>query len=100
MSQTRPSSDPVEIDASDPLRLHDVDHVRFMWQRQAGRVFLRLELWFQSRAVPDLTTGSRDTASYLLRQGNIRLILETGLTTEHEAARKWPPTVTASKTSR
>ena len=29
MSQTRPSSDPVEIDASDPLRLHDVDHVRF-----------------------------------------------------------------------
>ena len=33
----------------------------------------------------DLTTGSRTEASYLLTQGNIRLVLTTGLTADHPA---------------
>ena len=89
MSQTRPSSDPVEIDASDPLRLHDVDHVRFYCgNAKQAAYFYAWNFGFQVEQYRDLTTGSRDTASYLLRQGNIRLILETGLTTEHEAAQE------------
>ena len=64
MSQTRPSSDPVEIDASDPLRLHDVDHVRFYCgNAKQAAYFYAWNFGFQVEQYRDLTTGSRDTAS-------------------------------------
>jgi len=42
---------------------------------------------FQVVQFDDLTTGNRDQASYLLTQGNIRLIITTGLTEDHPAQR-------------
>jgi len=71
--------------ATDPLRLIDVDHVRFYVgnARQAARYYAHT-FGFRISQFADLTTGSRDVASYLLSQGNIRFILQTGLTPENE----------------
>ena len=70
----------------DPLRLIDVDHVRFYVgnARQAAYFYASM-FGFSIDQVHDLTTGSRSEASYLLRQGNIRLVLTTGLTADHPA---------------
>ncbi len=43
---------------------------------------------FQIEQVRDLTTGSRDEAAYLLTQGNIRLLLVSGLTPDHPASKE------------
>ncbi|HYE02555.1 MAG TPA: 4-hydroxyphenylpyruvate dioxygenase [Phycisphaerales bacterium] len=72
--------------ASDPLQLIDVDHVRFyVGNARQAAMFYAYTFGFQVEQVSDLTTGSRDAAHYLLTQGNIRLLLTTGLTPEHEA---------------
>ncbi|RMG43516.1 MAG: 4-hydroxyphenylpyruvate dioxygenase [Acidobacteria bacterium] len=73
--------------ANDPLRLIDVDHVRFYVgnAKQAAWYYAGL-FGFEIRQRADLTTGSRDEASYLLTQGNIRLLLTTGLHKEHPAS--------------
>lgn len=70
----------------DPLRLIDVDHVRFyVGNARQAAFFYATMFGFTIDQVHDLTTGSRDEASYLLRQGNIRLVLTTGLTPDHPA---------------
>ncbi|MEM7622718.1 MAG: 4-hydroxyphenylpyruvate dioxygenase [Planctomycetota bacterium] len=75
--------------AADPLALEDVDHVRFyVGNAKQAAYFYAYTFGFRIDQVSDLTTGSRDEASYLLSQGNIRLLLTTGLTASHLAQRE------------
>jgi 4-hydroxyphenylpyruvate dioxygenase len=72
---------------TDPLHLIDVDHVRFYVgnARQAAHFYAAM-FGFTVSQYADLTTGSREEASYLLTQGNIRFILTTGLHKDHPAS--------------
>ncbi|MEY5061696.1 MAG: 4-hydroxyphenylpyruvate dioxygenase [Planctomycetota bacterium] len=75
--------------ATDPLQLIDVDHVRFyVGNAKQAAFFYASAFGFQVDQIADLTTGSRDRAMYLLTQGNIRIILESSLTKEGQAARE------------
>ena len=72
--------------STDPLHLIDVDHVRFfVGNAKQAATFYAHTFGFQVEQNSDLTTGSRDAASYLLTQGNIRLLLTTGLSADHPA---------------
>ena len=72
---------------TDPLTLIDVDHVRFyVGNAKQSAFFYASAFGFQVEQISDLTTGNRDSAQYLLTQGNIRLILETPLHDKHPAA--------------
>ncbi len=74
---------------SDPLQLIDVDHVQFYVGNAKQAAFFYAHCFgFQIEQVGDLTTGSRDAAHYLLTQGNIRFVLTTALTPDHDAARE------------
>lgn len=82
---TRPTAAPAKL--TDPLQLIDVDHVKFHVGNAKQAAFFYAHCFgFQIEQVSDLTTGSRDTASYLLTQGNIRFLLVSALTSEHPAA--------------
>jgi 4-hydroxyphenylpyruvate dioxygenase len=71
---------------ADPLQLIDVDHVRFHVGNAKQAAFFYAHCFgFQIEQVNDLTTGTRDAATYLLTQGNIRFLLTSGLTAEHPA---------------
>lgn len=71
---------------ADPLRLIDVDHIRFyVGNAKQSAYFYAQSFGFEIEQVSDLTTGSRDTASYLLTQGNIRFVISTGLHKDHVA---------------
>ncbi|MBM4008055.1 MAG: 4-hydroxyphenylpyruvate dioxygenase [Planctomycetes bacterium] len=73
--------------ATDPLTLIDVDHVRFYVANAKQSAFFYAHAFgFQVEQIADLTTGSRDSAQYLLTQGNIRLLLETPLASTHPSA--------------
>jgi len=73
--------------STDPLLLIDVDHVRFYVgnAKQAAMYYAHC-FGFSVEQVQDLTTGSRDSATYLLTQGNIRFLLTTGLSSQHQAS--------------
>ena len=69
---------------TDPLQLIDVDHVRFfVGNAKQASIFYAHTFGFEVSQIADLTTGSRETARYLLTQGNIRFILETPLSPTH-----------------
>jgi 4-hydroxyphenylpyruvate dioxygenase len=70
----------------DPLRLVDVDHIRFYVgnAKQAAHFYAQC-FGFEIEQYSDLTTGNRSEASYLLTQGNIRFVLTTGLRPDHPA---------------
>ncbi len=73
---------------ADPLQLIDVDHVRFyVGNAKQAAYFYAQCFGFRVDQVADLTTGERETASYLLTQGNIRILLTTGLQHDHPAQR-------------
>ena len=73
---------------TDPLHLIDVDHVRlFVGNAKQSAFYYAYAFGFQVTQIDDLTTGNRTEASYLLTQGNIRLILTTGLSKDHPAQR-------------
>ncbi|MEE9128580.1 MAG: hypothetical protein V3T84_01070, partial [Phycisphaerales bacterium] len=81
-----PSPLPTTQTDADPLRLIDVDHLRFyVGNAKQAAFFYAYTFGFTVDQVADLTTGSRDEANYLLTQGNIRLILTSGLSHAHEA---------------
>jgi 4-hydroxyphenylpyruvate dioxygenase len=86
---TAPTRSPAPTPAksgADPLQLIDVDHVRFLVGNAKQAAFFYANCFgFQIEQYSDLTTGSRDAAHYLLTQGNIRLIMTTGLSAEHPA---------------
>ncbi|MBC7834298.1 MAG: 4-hydroxyphenylpyruvate dioxygenase [Phycisphaerales bacterium] len=74
---------------TDPLQLIDVDHVRFyVGNARQAAIFYAYAFGFQIEQVCDLTTGSRDEASWLLTQGNIRFVLTSALSKDHAAARE------------
>ena len=74
---------------TDPLKLIDVDHVRFFVGNAKQTAYFYAHCFgFQVAQFADLTTGSRDEASYLLTQGNIRFILTTGITPDHPASKE------------
>lgn len=81
---TKPAT--IMTNTADPLALIDVDHVRFfVGNAKQAAFFYAYTFGFQIEQYSDLTTGSRTEASYLLTQGNIRLLLTTGLTPDHPA---------------
>jgi 4-hydroxyphenylpyruvate dioxygenase len=80
MSQVISDSPSRQGSKADPLRLIDVDHVQFyVGNAKQAAFFYAYCFGFQIEQVSDLTTGSRETASYLLTQGNIRLLLTCSL---------------------
>ncbi|MBT4584018.1 MAG: 4-hydroxyphenylpyruvate dioxygenase [Phycisphaerae bacterium] len=79
---------PVEATATDPLHLIDVDHVKlYAGNAKQAAFYYAYTFGFQVAQFDDLTTGNREEASYLLTQGNIRLIITTGLKDNHPAQR-------------
>ena len=73
----------------DPLRLIDVDYVQFYVGNARQAAFFYAHMFgFEIEQVSDLTTGVRDSATYLLTLGNIRFLLTSGLTKEHPASRE------------
>jgi len=81
-----PSTSPSPASGTDPLALVDVDHVRFfVGNAKQAAMFYAHTFGFEVAQMADLTTGSREEASYLLTQGNIRLLLTTGLHKDHPA---------------
>ena len=84
-----PSSLSKTTSTTDPLQLIDVDHVRFfVGNAKQAAYFYAHTFGFQISQYADLTTGSREEANYLLTQGNIRLILTTGLNKDHIASQE------------
>jgi len=85
---------PVEVSSpdsctnTDPLHLIDVDYVRiYVGNAKQAAFYYAYAFGFQVTQFEDLTTGNREEASYLLTQGNIRIILTTGLHADHPAQR-------------
>jgi len=65
---------------NDPLHLVDVDHIRFnVGNAKQAANFYASCFGFNIAQASDLTTGARCEAQYLLTQGNIRLLLCSGL---------------------
>lgn len=75
--------------SADPLKLIDVDHVRFYVGNAKQAAFFYAHCFgFEIEQVSDLTTGNRTEASYLLTQGNIRILLTCGLSANHPASQE------------
>ena len=84
-----PSTDASAVHSNDPLRLIDVDHVRFyVGNAKQSAYFYAQAFGFEIEQVSDLTTGQRESATYLLTQGNIRFLITTGLTSDHPAQKE------------
>ena len=77
------------------------DHVE-LWVGNAKQAAYYYEhaFGFRRLAYAGPETGIRDRASYVLRQGEVTLVLTNGLSAEHEARASPAPTATASATSR
>ena len=70
------------------LELVDVDHVEFyVGNARQAAYYYAAAFGFKITAYKGQETGCRDSASYLLEQGNIRFVLTTGLTKDHPAQR-------------
>jgi 4-hydroxyphenylpyruvate dioxygenase len=73
---------------TDPLHLIDVDYVQlYVGNAKQAAFYYAYAFGFQVTQYDDLTTGNREEASYLLTQGNIRLLLTTGMHKDHAAQR-------------
>lgn len=72
---------------ADPLALLGVDHIGLhVGNALQARTYYGANFGFMADQFSDLTTGSRDKACHLLVQGDIRLMLMTGLTPNHPAS--------------
>ena len=90
MSSTLPTAPAANLPpTTDPLRLIDVDHVQFyVGNAKQAAYFYAHSFGFEIEQLADLTTGVRDSATYLLTQGNIRFLLTSGLNGAHPAAQE------------
>jgi 4-hydroxyphenylpyruvate dioxygenase len=72
---------------SDFCPIKGFDHLEFYVgnAKQAASFYSKC-FGFTNTAYRGLETGSRETASYVMEQGNIRLVLSTGLSAEHPIA--------------
>ncbi len=85
-SSPSPGASPAGVD--DPIRLIDVDYIRFyVGNARQAAYFYAQAFGFEIEQISDLTTGVRDSATYLLTQGNIRFLLTTGLTGDHPSVK-------------
>ena len=91
MSSTLPTAPATNQHSTpDPLRLIDVDYVQFyVGNAKQAAYFYAHSFGFEIEQLADLTTGVRDSATYLLTQGNIRFLLTSGLNGEHPAAQEF-----------
>ena len=88
-TSSSPSTAVSKRTANDPLRLVDVDYVRFyVGNAKQAAYFYAQAFGFEIEQISDLTTGQRESATYLLTQGNIRFLLTTGLSQDHEAQKE------------
>ncbi|MFW5653370.1 MAG: 4-hydroxyphenylpyruvate dioxygenase [Planctomycetota bacterium] len=70
------------------LELVDVDHVElYVGNAKQSAFFYAAAFGFTIKAYKGLETGCRTHSSYLLEQGNIRLLLTSALDNDHPAAR-------------
>jgi len=78
---------PLEDQFDDHLGLLDVDYLE-IWVANAKQAahFYQTVFGYQLAAYRGLETGTRDRASYLLTQGNIRLVLTCALESDCEVA--------------
>ncbi|MCE9618894.1 MAG: 4-hydroxyphenylpyruvate dioxygenase [Planctomycetes bacterium] len=84
MHKTAPTTSANAAAVTDPLALIDVDYVHFIVGNAKQSAFFYAQAFgFQIDQISDLTTDNRESAKYLLTQGNIRLLLETPLTKAH-----------------
>ena len=69
------------------MPLHGIDHVE-LWVGNAAQAafFYREAFGFEQVAYAGLETGRRDSVSFVLQQGRIRLVLTGALTPDHEIA--------------
>lgn len=75
--------------SNDPLHLIDVDYVQFyVGNAKQAAYFYAQAFGFEIEQVSDLTTNVRESATYLLTQGNIRFLLTTGLAPDHPAQKE------------
>ncbi|MEI2609744.1 MAG: 4-hydroxyphenylpyruvate dioxygenase [Candidatus Promineifilaceae bacterium] len=74
--------------SEDFLPIKGTDHVEFyVGNAKQAAHFYRTAFGFTHTAYAGLETGSRQVASYVMEQGNIRLVLSTALTPDHPIAR-------------
>lgn len=70
--------------AQDFLPINGTDYIEFyVGNAKQAAHFYKTAFGFQSEAYAGPETGIRDRASYVLRQGKIRLVLTTALRSEH-----------------
>lgn len=76
---------PIEEQFDDHLGLLDVDYIE-IWATNAKQAahYYQTVFGFEITAYRGLETGTRDRASYLLTQGNIRLVLTTPFSADSE----------------
>ncbi len=73
--------------SENPLKLRRIHHIEFyVGNAKQAAYFYRHAFGFSQVAYCGLETGRRDSASYALRQNQIRFCLTTPLSTEHPAA--------------
>jgi len=76
------------MSAADFLPLRGYDHVEFyVGNAKQAAHFYDKALGFKPVAKLGLETGCRDRASYVMQQGNVRFVLTSALTPDHEVAR-------------
>jgi 4-hydroxyphenylpyruvate dioxygenase len=72
----------------DFLPIKGIDHIEFyVGNAKQADHFYRTGFGFSATAYSGLETGNRETASYVLEQGNIRLVLTTALGPDHAISR-------------
>ena len=73
-------SEDAEQRPTSPLHLQDIDHVHYyVGNAKQAAMFYAQHFGFDLTQVQNLSAENRDQASYLLTQGNIRLLLTTSL---------------------
>lgn len=70
-----------------PLGLKKIHHVEFyVGNAKQAEFYYRKAFGFSRHAYSGLETGSRETTSYLMRQGNVNFVLTAPMGPEHPAA--------------
>lgn len=81
-------SQPNAATGTDFLPLDGIDHVEFyVGNAKQAAHFYRTVMGFDVIAYEGLETGCRDRASYVLSQGNVRFVVSSALSPDHEISR-------------
>jgi len=73
---------------SDSFPINGTDHIEFyVGNAKQAAMYYQCAFGFELIAYRGPETGCRDTVSYVLQQGKIRLVLTSALSPDHEIAR-------------